>query len=277
MVFSRLLVGVDSSAGAEAALNVALELGRRFHSTIVLACVTDIQVLEAPLLASAPLWTEGLPPLPADQSLGPVMRERAERLAESAAQRVRDEGLAVETVYATGIVDEELLALSEQAEALVVGRRGEMHTDPGTLGATTVRLVRRAAKPVLVAGESPSRCQRPVVAYDGGETSSAALALAVRYAGAVGVALDVVHVGNDPPVSASLLARAEAFCSSKQVACETHALSGDVAGAIALHVAGSGADLIVAGAHGGRRRSWSIGSHAEQLLRATRVPVIIVR
>lgn len=276
-MFSRLLVGIDSSAGATAALTAAIDLGRRFHSTIVLAAITDIQVLEAPLLASAPLWTEGLPPLPADQSLGPVMRERAERLVEAASQRVRDAGLAVETVFATGIVEEELLHLAEQSEALVVGRRGEMHTDPGTLGATTVKLVRRSPKPVLIAGESPSPCQRPVVAYDGGETSSSALALASRYCGAVGVALIVVHVGSDAAAAAALLARAEAFCSSQQVACEAHWLQGDVARAIATHVERTGADLIVAGAHGGRRRSWSIGSHAEQLLRTTSVPVIIVR
>ncbi len=47
-MFSRLLVGLDGSPGAEAALTAAIELARRFKSTIVLAAITDVRLLEAP-------------------------------------------------------------------------------------------------------------------------------------------------------------------------------------------------------------------------------------
>ena len=61
------------------------------------------------------------------------------------------------------------------------------------------------------------------------------------------------------------------------MAFETHRLTGDVARAVTAFLAPYCADLLVAGAHGGRRRSWAIGSHAEKLLRATSIPVIIHR
>ena len=51
-MFSRLLVGLDGSAGTDAALDAAIELGRQFRSTVVLAAVADIGLLEAPLLAT---------------------------------------------------------------------------------------------------------------------------------------------------------------------------------------------------------------------------------
>ncbi len=278
-MFTRLLVGLDGSPGAEAALSAALDLGRRFSSTIVLAAVTDLRALEAPLLGGGPvLLGEGPPSLPDVTGLQQVMHERAATLLDAASQRVRAAGLTAETVQAAGLVADVLLDLVEQAEALVVGRRGEVHQAPGSIGAETARLMRRSPKPVLVAGERASPCQRPVVAYDGGSTSAAALGFAARYAEAIGVPVDVVHVTNDVTEGDALLARAGAYLSGAHVEYVTHRLRGEVVPTLADHLAATGGDLLLVGAHGGRkRRSWSIGSHAEKLVRGTPVPVIIVR
>jgi nucleotide-binding universal stress UspA family protein len=248
-MFARLLVGLDGSAGAAAALAAAVELGRRFHSTVLLAAVAHESAAAA----------------------------RAQALLDAAARDVRSHGLEAETVVLWGEPEDELLRLLGRAEALVVGRRGVEHGDSSALGDTTVRLVRRAPKPVLVAGEAASSCLKPVVAYDGGDTSGNALVLAARYAEAVDVGLDVVYASDDAAEASELLARAGAFLSRQPVAFATHHLKGEPAPAIAAHVAATGADLLVAGAHGGRRRSWPMGSTAEALLRATGVPVIIHR
>ncbi len=277
-MFTRLLVGLDGSAGAEAALDAALRLGRRFKTTIVLAAITDIRLLEAPLFeTTGPLWTEGLPAAPIAADLREALDERATRILESATARVADAGLTAEPVRAVGLADEELIRLADQAEAIVVGRRGELHGEPGTLGTVTVRIIKHAPKPVLVAGEQPSPCERPVVALDGGETSSHALALAGRYAEALGIPLTVVHVSDDPAAGDELLARAAASLAEKGVAVRTHRLSGDVTRSIAAFLAEQGGDLLIVGAHGGRRHTWAFGSHAEKLLRAARIPVIIHR
>lgn len=248
-MFSRLLVGMDRSEGGEAALRAALALGRRFRSSIVLAAVAEPET--DPLQHQAPL--------------------------AAAAERVRAEGLDCEVALTRGAVEEELLRLLERAEALVVGRRGEAHDRADALGGVTRKLVRRAPKPVLVAGAFPSRYERLVVAYEGGETSAAALAIAARYAEAAGVALDVVHVSDDAGAAGELLARAGAFLSAQPVPFVTHHLRGKPVAAIAGHVALTAADLLVVGAHEGRRRSWSVGSTAEGLLLATPVPLLINR
>jgi nucleotide-binding universal stress UspA family protein len=277
-MFTRLLVGLDGSAGAESALTAALDLARRFHSTIVLAAIVDVRVLEAPLYEStAPLWTEGLPLAPVSEDLGRLLNERAEKLLVTGAARVRAAGLAVETAQAVGTVDEELLLLADRAEAIVVGRRGELHGEPGTLGQVTSHIIRKSPKPVLVAGEQPSPCEHPLVAYDGRGHSTQSLALAARYGSAAGVRIDVVTVAEDAATGDALLAKAAAFLSSQGVGYETHRLTGDVAAAVAGFIEGSGADLLVAGAHESRRRSWGIGSTAEKLLKATTIPVIVNR
>jgi nucleotide-binding universal stress UspA family protein len=277
-MFTRLLVGLDGSPGADAALEAALSLGRRFRTTIVVAAITDIRLLEAPLFeTTGPLWTEGLPAAPIAAELREALDERAARILETATARVAEAGLTSEPVRAVGLADEELIRLADQAEAIVVGRRGELHGEPGTLGAVTVRIIKRSPKPVLVAGEQPSACERPVVALDGGETSNHALALAARYAEALGIPLTLVHVSDDAAAGEELLARAAASLAEKGVAARTHRLAGDVTKSVTGFLAEHGADLLIAGAHGGRRHAWAFGSHAEKLLRAASIPVIIHR
>jgi nucleotide-binding universal stress UspA family protein len=277
-MFARLLVGLDGSSGADAALEAAIGLARRFRTTIILAAITDIRLLEGPLFDTAgALWTEGAPAAPATAELRSALEERVRRVLDVAVARVADAGLASESVRATGRVDEELLRLADQADALVVGRRGELHAAPGTLGVVTAHVIKKSPKPVFVAGDRPSTCQRPVVAYDGGETSSHALELATRYAEALELPLAVVHVSGDAEAADALLAKATAYLSSRSVVFEAHRLEGEVVPAVAAFTVHYGGDFLVAGAHGGRRRAWAVGSHAERLLRATTIPVLIHR
>ena len=277
-MFTRLVVGLDGSAGADAALNAAVALGQRERATIVLAAVTDIRLLEAPLFeAAGPLWTEGVPVAPVAADLREALDERARRYLTEGAAKVAAAGLSAETEHAVGIVDEELLRLTEEADAMVIGRRGELHTEPGKIGAVTAHIIKKSPKPVLVAGDRPSTFQRPVVAFDGGETSTSALEYSARFALERGLVLDVVHVHDEPVEAEANLERARALASRHGVAARTHALQGDIVAAVADWVARHDADLLVAGAHGGRSAPWPLGSHAEKLIRATVVPVMIHR
>jgi len=276
-MFTRLLVGLDGSAGADAAIEAAIALGRQSAATIVLAAVTDIRLLEAPLFdAAGPLWTEGVPVAPVATDLREALDARAKRFLADGADRVAAAGLTAEMVRAVGVVDEELLRLAEQADAVVIGRRGELHTQPGKIGTVTAHIIKRAVPPVLVAGDRPSVFERPVVAFDGGETSACALREACRFAADRGLSLDVVHVGDDMQEAEAMLADARTIAGSG-VPVRTHALTGDIVDAVADFVARGNADLLVAGAHGGRGTPWPLGSHAEKLIRATVVPVMIHR
>jgi nucleotide-binding universal stress UspA family protein len=277
-MFTRLLVGLDGSPGADAALEAAICLGRHFRTTIVLAAITDIRLLEAPLFETAgPLWTEGVPAAPVAVELREALEERATKILDAAAARVAAGGLQSEALRAIGLVNEELIRLADQAEAIVVGRRGELHGEPGTIGAVTSHIIKRSPKPVFVAGDRPSACERPVVAFDGGETSTHALELAARYAEALGLSLAVVHVNDDAEKGDALLAKAAAFLSGRGAAFETRRLPGDVTRGVTGFLGEWRGDLLIAGAHGGRHHGWTIGSHAEKLLKATTIPVIINR
>jgi nucleotide-binding universal stress UspA family protein len=277
-MFQRLLVGLDGSEGAAAALEAALTLGRRAGATIVLAAVTEIRLLEAPLFqAAGPLWTEGMSVAPVASELREVLDARAKRFLAEGEDRVAEAGLAVETVRAVGIVDEELLRLAETTDAVVIGRRGELQTHHGKIGAVTSHIIKSALRPVLVAGDRPSAFERPVVAFDGGETSSHALDAAARFAAERHLPLDIVHVSNDPRDAEEMLAAASTIATARGVTPRTFTLSGDIVDAIADWVSRNGGDFLIVGVHGGRGTPWPLGSHAEKLIRATVVPVLVHR
>lgn len=61
------------------------------------------------------------------------------------------------------------------------------------------------------------------------------------------------------------------------MAFETHRLAGEIVHAVTEFLSRYRANLLLAGAHGGRQHSWAIGSHAEKLLRACAIPVSIQR
>jgi nucleotide-binding universal stress UspA family protein len=214
---------------------------------------------------------------PVASDLHVTLEARARGFLAAGSARVAAAGLAAETVRAVGIVDAELLRLAEQADAVVIGRRGDVHTMPGKIGAVTAHVIKRAPRPVIVAGDRPSTFAKPVVAFDGGETSTHALEFACRFAVARGLSLDLVHVGGEEADAEAMLAGARAVAALHAVTLRTHLLDGDIVGAVADWVARSGADLLVAGAHGGRGMPWPLGSHAEKLIRATVVPVLIHR
>jgi nucleotide-binding universal stress UspA family protein len=277
-VFQRLLVGLDGSAGADAALEAALALGRRARATIVLAAVTEIRLLEAPLFeAAGSLWTEGMPLAPIASDLRDALDARAKRFLADATERVEEAGLSFETVRSVGIVDEELLRLAETTDAVVIGRRGELQTNPGKIGAVTTHIIKSALRPVLVAGDQPSAFERPVVAFDGGETSSHALEAAARFAAERQLPLDVVHVADEPGDAEGLLAAASSMAAARGVTPRTFALAGDIVDAVADWVTRNGGDFLIVGVHGGRGTPWPLGSHAEKLIRATAVPVLVHR
>ena len=277
-MFQRLLVGLDGSAGAEAALEAALTIGRRADAVIVLAAVTDIRLLEAPLFGAAgPLWAEGMPIAPVASDLREALDARAKRFLAEGTTRVAGAGLAVETVRAVGIVDEELLRLAETTDAVVIGRRGELQTHPGKIGAVTSHIIKSALRPVLVAGDEPSAFERPVVAFDGGETSRHALEAAARFAAERHLPLDVLHVAEDTGEADEMLAAAAAIATARGATPRTFALSGDIVAVIADWVGRNGGDFLIVGVHGGRGTPWPLGSHAEKLIRATAVPVLVHR
>jgi nucleotide-binding universal stress UspA family protein len=139
-----------------------------------------------------------------------------------------------------------------------------------------------------------------LVAVDGSSASAKGLREALRLAGREGTSLCILHIVDDLPAFAGMdpagwmdlvpalrangkrvLQRARAIAEKagvKATGVLREILGGPAAGVIVREAKKQGADLIVLGTHGRRGvRRLVLGSDAEQVVRTSPVPVLLVR
>ena len=245
-MFTRLLVGLDGSPRADAALEQAVVLGERFHSTVLVAHVRT------------PGGTDGT------------------EMLDRARERLLAAELQVELVEESGEPDAVLAALAQEADAVLLGRHGKTKTK--ALGPTVTSVIRHAGRCVIACAGSPSPMRSCAVAYDGGETSQRALELAVRFASVANSTVHVIHAADDREAGLKVLGAAEAVLSMQRIPFASHVEPGSPGEVIARVIKRIGCDSLFAGAHmeprAGRTSIASV-SHAEEILLRTDIPVVV--
>lgn len=133
---TRMLVGVDGSPAAEAALGWAIDHAEA-EDTVVLCHVWSLPVVagfESPMLEPAPF------------------RQAAEQLVAKVAAPFmeNDDGPTIETAVAYGHPGSVLINLSADADLVVVGSRGHGGFKGLLLGSVSTYVVHHARCPVTV-------------------------------------------------------------------------------------------------------------------------------
>jgi len=243
-VFTRLLVGLDGSPSADAALEQAIVLGDRFKATLVVGYVAERA---------------------RDVEGGAAMLGRA-------AERVRGAGLPADVVLREGDPDTELAALAKETDGVLVGRRG-IHTQGAELGPTAASLIKIAERCVIVCGGKPSPMNACAIAFDGGDTARRALDFAARFASILHSTIHVIYATSDHAAGVQIVGLAEAVLSLQGVAFVTHIEPGTPGEVVARVVERTKCDALFAGAHVTRGRTSKVTvSHAEEILRHTIQP-----
>jgi len=188
------------------------------------------------------------------------------------------------------VAEDVILDRAGAADLLVMGRKGE-HGGIGrrNLGATLWRVLHRAPCPVLVASETnrgegadgreleaADVPERPLLAWEPGAGSAAALDLALEYCRAVGAGLKIVHAGDE-----SHDVHLEEMCAllaDAGVTWESARLAEQPADAVAEARRRWEADCLFMGAFGrGRVRDFLFGSNTVEILERMPVPVFVCR
>lgn len=147
-VVRSILVPVDGSALPEAAIPYASELARRFDATIHL-----VRVAETPEIYSLLSVPAGAP------TSADVLNQLAQQLVEAATsyvqelgERLRGEGLRVETHVLEGIAPEQLLAFERerQPDLVVMATHGRSGFSRVVFGSVAERLLREGTVPLLL-------------------------------------------------------------------------------------------------------------------------------
>lgn len=283
-----VVVGVDGSQGAAAALDWAVEQARleRRPLTLVHGWPHTPDVWLAQAGVDPTVWEREL-----QAEAGRVVAEAGSRVAALSPGTVVHRLVAPEDPRAL------LLGLSREAAVTVVGSRGRGRVESLLLGSTSASLARHARGPVVVVrpgGPAPGEGRGVLVAVDGYDTSSAALEAAYAMASVRGLPLTVLHCTWDAraltdalpdpaaPVDVLeegrlLVAEAVAGLGEKypDVDVATTVVHGRVPGQVTA--AAEGMDLTVVGHHRrSRLGAWLLGSVAVDVLERARGAVVVV-
>ena len=280
-MFKTILVGTDGSSGAESAVRFAVWLAHRFQARLLAVHVTDIRLLEGPLLADI-AGALGAQPYPALLArVKEFQTERATTILSAVAQACQAQGVPCEIAHQTGGLTTTLLEHEQQADLVVLGQHGEhaqFHEE--MLGSSVERVVRGSTKPCLIVPENFRIPQKILIAHDGSAESTKALQLGLNLAKAFQATVTLVTgcQSETADAAAQILQDAKVLAQSRGF--QPHAqLVNDVAENAILHVAGEmNADLIVMGAYGHTRsREWILGSTTSHVLRKAHIPVWLAR
>ncbi|MBV8180956.1 MAG: universal stress protein [Mycobacterium sp.] len=190
-----IVVGVDGSAASTAALRWAARGAAMRNTGLTIVYAAPPAVPGSSLIA----WTG-----PTPSEVLRAQEEQAQRLVDDAAKTANDTagGLHVHTKAILAAPVPALLELSEDAEIIVVGRRGRSALSGVLLGSVSTAMIHRASCPVAVIhDESPAEAastNAPVlVGIDGSPASELATAIAFDEASWRGVEVVALHASCD--------------------------------------------------------------------------------
>lgn len=178
-----------------------------------------------------------------------------------------------------GDIVETVADVEADARVILIGKRGEAADfAKGHLGSNLERIVRVSHKPVFIASRAFRPISKVLVAYDGGASAMKAVDHIARCPSFQGLSVLVVTMGSATAEVTKGLADAKAMLAAAGIAAETTVKPGHPETALGKLVDEAGFDMLVMGAYGHSRiRSLIIGSTTTAMIRACKVPVVLVR
>jgi nucleotide-binding universal stress UspA family protein len=278
-MIKSLLVALDGSEHATAALEHALWIAERTRGRVTGLHVIDIVSIEGSFMhdISGSLGFE--PYLDFSAKMREALRERGEVLLDAFQTRCRERGVACDSMLTMGIVANEICDHARTADLVMLGHRGvNEQFSTGLLGSTTESVTRKSPKPVFVAPIRFQQPTRPLLAYDGSARSSAAMREAAEFASAFGLPLTVLHVTRDESEGAKVLDEARHYLEPTGVQFTCESVPGLPHEAIVRAIQERGFDLLFIGAYGHSRIiEMVLGSTTEYVLRNSPCPVFLAR
>jgi nucleotide-binding universal stress UspA family protein len=279
-MIKSILVALDGSQHADAALDYGLWLAGRLRAKITGLHVIDIVSIEGSFFhdVSGSLGFE--PYLDFAARMREVLQERGRVLLDAFTQRCVERGVPHDTALPMGIIANEICDQARTADLVVMGHRGvNEQFSTGLLGSTTESVARKSPKPVLVCPMRFREIRQPLLAYDGSARASLAMHAAAELTSALGLPLTVVHVPRDGAGdSQKILAEARRYFEAYDVALTCRTASGPPHQAIVDLITGGGYDLLFIGAYGHSRIiEMVLGSTTEFVLRNSPCPVFLAR
>ncbi|USZ69955.1 universal stress protein (plasmid) [Halorussus salilacus] len=280
-----ILVPVDGSDGADAAIRHAGDIAERFGGTVRVLFVADTNRDSVTMVGT---------------EVVDALEHEGERIVEDAAAELSEAGIDCRTDVVQGKPAQTIAEYADaHADLVVMPTHGRSGISRYLLGSVTEKVVRLSPVPVVTVRMEEARTPFPyedvLVATDGSDAAAAAAALAVDIAADLDATLHVLSVADSG--SLGLDVRSELSDAQLREAAEDavsdvadrateagvenvveRVETGRAADEIGSYVDAEGVDLVAMGTTGqGATERILLGGVTEKLIRSSPVPVLTVR
>jgi len=278
-VIKNILVPIDGSDHAMAALEYSLWLAENFNGTLFGQHVIDTVSIEGTFFhdISGSLGFE--PYLDFSTKMREVLEERGKSMLEEFRQRCSEKGVRHEAFLDMGIIANEICERSRVADMVVLGHRGiNEEFSTGLLGSTADSVTRKCPRPVFVSTKRFKIIERPILAYDGSQRASSAMESAAEFCTQLDLPLTVLYVPKEERIADRVLGEARSYLGSYGIQVRYEIAKGYPEQKIVDYLMNYNFDLLFIGAYGHRRIiELVIGSTTEYVLRKSPCPVFLKR
>jgi nucleotide-binding universal stress UspA family protein len=214
-----------------------------------------------------------------DEQRAKLALQRGRAILDDAKALLEAVGIAVKVHLRHGDLVEAIVQKQAEAEMILIGKRGEAADFARDhLGSNLDRVMRAVDKPLFVAAREFRAINRVLIAFDGSPCANRAIDYVARSPLYADVALKVVTFGSATESAKKNLADAKAVLARAGRDAETEIRPGQPEGALADLIDAERFDHLVMGSSGHTRfRAFFVGSTTIEMLRVSRVPILLVK
>ena len=272
--FSKILLGLDGSPHAEAAIEYACQIALNHNATI-----TGVAIIDQPGIQSS----SGPVPIGGthyDVKLEDQLLEETQAKAKAILDdfaRICDEKKINVVLHAdTGSPVSELIEESKFHDFIVIGKRTSFEYDTNETYGTLERVLKNGLIPVLAVSDSVREIKNVLVAYDNSIPASKAVHMFLLLDIWRACDITLLTVNNDAAAAQELLGNLGGFFESYGVKPTLATRSGHPDTVVKSYIAENDIDMLVMGAYGRRSvREFFVGSVTHHLIHETEIPLFL--
>ncbi|MEL6199680.1 MAG: universal stress protein [Pseudomonadota bacterium] len=215
-----------------------------------------------------------------DEKRGRLAMEHGKLLLQDARERAGTKGASdVHLQQRHGTLLEALQQYEEDTRLFVIGRLGaDNEGREQAMGSQVETVVRAISRPILATVGDFTPPERWMLAYDGSEAATTAVARVARSPILKGLPGHVVMVGEDTNVNRAQLEGAAADLRAAGHEVSYHLVRGNIVESLTTFRRETGVGLTVMGAYGHSRfREFFVGSNTERMISQSAVPLLLLR
>lgn len=277
-MFKNILVPQDGSKHSKAALSYGIWLAGKFDAKVIGLYVVDVVAMEGPFLhdLSGSLGFE--PFLNFSTKMREILENKGQGILKEFRETCEREKTTYDGIQDFGIVTNTICERAKLADIVIMGRRGiNIQFEYGLLGSTTEGVIRKSSKPVIIVPDEYKELVKPLLAYDGGITSSRAMHSAAEFVKILQLPLTVLTVSRDGNGEA-LLKEAKEYFKPYNIQPQFISVKGDAPQEIVRYYKENNHDMLFMGVTSHSRiMEMVLGSTTEYVMRSVNGPVFLER